>query len=97
MPFNTETTDEVGTQVSQTVYHNSEVLDIATINLTAAGHENVARGGYSSSKTQEEETKHLKAHNQQLHHTEEAIMEVEEIHLDKQENYVQPVENQLTI
>ena len=47
-------------------------------------------------KTEEKETKHLKAHNKQLHHTEETITEVEELHPDKQENGVQLVKNKLT-
>jgi hypothetical protein len=43
----------------------------------------------------EQETAKLKACNQQLHHTEEAIMKVKALHLDKR-NGAQPVRSLLT-
>jgi hypothetical protein len=58
MPLNTETTEEV--------HHNSDVVDITTVNLTAAEGDTKMwpEGGTHPIKTEEEETKHLKAHNQ---------------------------------
>ncbi len=87
MPLNSETTEEVN--------HNFEVVDITTVNLTAAEGDMKMwpEVGIHPIKTEEEETKHIKAHNQQLHHTDDVITEVEEVHLDKQENGVQPVES----
>jgi hypothetical protein len=58
MTLNTETTEEDITEVSKTVHHNSEVVDVVDITQQSTsqqqrGHQNAARGGYSSNQNKE--------------------------------------------
>ena len=82
MPLNSETTEEV--------HHNFEVVDIITVNLTAAEGDIKMwpEVGTHLIKTEGEETTHLKAQSQKQHYTEEAILEFDDLHPDKQGNSV---------
>jgi hypothetical protein len=66
------------TKVSEVVQHNTKVVDMvatATVNLKVPEKDTKMQpeGGTPPIKTEGEETRYLKEHNQQQHHTEEAI------------------------
>ncbi len=93
MPLNMETTEVDITEISEVVHHKSELVDIVdtiTVNLTAAEGDIKMwpEVGTHLIKTEGEETTHLKAQSQKQHYTEEAILEFDDLHPDKQGNSV---------